>query len=434
MAVRDFKKTGRNPLAYVGVNAYSPPNIKSYDRAPTTDDYKGFFIGDMWIDESATPRNVYLLASKANNSGTWLVTSSSIATPISVSDGGTGRTTLTDGAVLVGDGTNPIELVGPGTDGQLLIGATLASPAWADLTSSGGTITITPGANTLNIEAGAAVPIQFDADAGSAVPAVGVLTVSGGTGVSTSATGSTVTIDASVDVATTYDTDSGSATPAANVITIAGGAGIDTSGAGSTVTIDVAASVATSYVTDSGTATPAANVINVVGAGTASTSASGSTITISASGSGSSVSAFNAYSSTADTNWTGDSTQAKTSFDTTTFNVGSDYSTSGNVYTAPADGKYYFETQVILSGLTSSHTSGWCSIWCPTAYSWEHNYLNVWEAMDTVNNLTALYRSKVLNLALGDTVTVQVCVTGGSKVVDVGGTQDTYFSGFKLAD
>lgn len=40
-----------------------------------------------------------------------------------------------------------------GNNGQVLIGATGASPAWANLTSTGATITITNGANTINLEA-----------------------------------------------------------------------------------------------------------------------------------------------------------------------------------------------------------------------------------------------------------------------------------------
>ena len=195
MAVKDSRLVGgRNPLAYLGTNAYSPPNTRSYDRAPTTDDCRGFYIGDMWIDQSASPENIYILVAKDAGLATWLVSNTSIALPISISDGGTGRATLTDGALLVGDGTNPVEMVGPGTDGQILISATAASPVWADLTSTGGTVTITGGAGTLNIESGAAVPIQFDGDAGSAVPALGVITIAGGIGVATSGAGSTVTI------------------------------------------------------------------------------------------------------------------------------------------------------------------------------------------------------------------------------------------------
>lgn len=74
-----------------------------------------------------------------------------LVTPISVGSGGTGRTTLTDGAILVGDDTNPIEMIGPLTDGQLLIGDTAGvSPVAATLTAGGG-IDITNGAGAITI-------------------------------------------------------------------------------------------------------------------------------------------------------------------------------------------------------------------------------------------------------------------------------------------
>ncbi len=72
--------------------------------------------------------------------------------PIEVSFGGTGLATLTAHSVQVGTGTSAITQIGVGTNGQVLIGATTADPAFATLTSSGGTITFTPGANTLNLE------------------------------------------------------------------------------------------------------------------------------------------------------------------------------------------------------------------------------------------------------------------------------------------
>ena len=61
-------------------------------------------------------------------------------------------TGLTNHAVLVGAGTSTITKLGVGTNGQVLIGATAADPAFATLTSTGGTIAFTTGANTLNLE------------------------------------------------------------------------------------------------------------------------------------------------------------------------------------------------------------------------------------------------------------------------------------------
>lgn len=119
-------------------------------------------------------------------------------------------TATTDNAVQVGNAAGTLSSLAVGTNGQVLIGATGADPAFATLTSTGGTITFTPGANSLNLEAG------------------------GGT------------------VATSYATDSGTATPSGGTLTIAGGTNINTSGAGSTVTVNLDASPSVTNLTASG--------------------------------------------------------------------------------------------------------------------------------------------------------------------------------------
>jgi len=82
-----------------------------------------------------------------------------------------------------------------GTAGQLLIGGGSA-PAWANLTSSGGSVTITNGANTINLEAsGVGGLTQLNGDTGSALPSGGVITIAGGNLLTTTASGSTVTAD-----------------------------------------------------------------------------------------------------------------------------------------------------------------------------------------------------------------------------------------------
>ena len=112
-----------------------------------------------------------------------------------VGSGGTGASSITAHAIPVGDGVNAVNEIAGGTDGQVLLAATSGDPSFATLTSTGGTILYTPGANTLNLETGASVATSYlTDDANSAVPALGVLTVAGGDNLNSKSSGSTVTL------------------------------------------------------------------------------------------------------------------------------------------------------------------------------------------------------------------------------------------------
>ena len=135
------------------------------------------------------------------------------------------------------------------SDGQLLIGAASNPRIRVNtLSSSGGTVVITNGPGTINLEAGVSVPTTFNADSGSATPAANTLILAGGTnGIDTTASGNTVTFNFDVTeqpaIATSYPCDSGTATPAANVLTLTGqNSGshpvMDTIGSGATATFE----------------------------------------------------------------------------------------------------------------------------------------------------------------------------------------------------
>jgi len=84
------------------------------------------------------------------------------------------------------------------TDGELLIGSTVAPHIRkGSLVSSDGTVTITSGAGTIDLKAGASVPTTFTAeDASTCSPIANVLNIVGttGGGINTSAAGNTLTI------------------------------------------------------------------------------------------------------------------------------------------------------------------------------------------------------------------------------------------------
>jgi len=97
--------------------------------------------------------------------------------PIAVDFGGTGVSDIPQNALMVGNGTDPILTIEPGTDGQVLLGGSGLIPAFATLTSTGGTVTFTPGPNSLNLEASGSVAITFDGNSGTATPVANNLDV-----------------------------------------------------------------------------------------------------------------------------------------------------------------------------------------------------------------------------------------------------------------
>ena len=121
-------------------------------------------------------------------------------------------TGTTDHAVQIGNASGSLDSIAIGTDGQVLIGATGADPAFATLTSGDGSITFTVGPNSLDIKAAGAGPgvTTIDADSGSCAPAGGILNVFGGENITTSAVGNTLT--AKVSGTTQYAPQMGSAT------------------------------------------------------------------------------------------------------------------------------------------------------------------------------------------------------------------------------
>lgn len=114
--------------------------------------------------------------------------------PVVVSNGGTGKTTLTDRGLVIGRGTTAVDITAAGTNGQVVIAATGANPAFATITSTGSTVAFTLGANTLNLETGSSVAKSFNTDSGTATPSAGVLSIVGSHGINTTGATNVVTI------------------------------------------------------------------------------------------------------------------------------------------------------------------------------------------------------------------------------------------------
>jgi len=83
-----------------------------------------------------------------------------------------------------------------GTNGQVIIGGGAAA-AWGTITSTGGSITVSLGANTVNLEAVGAGggATTFTSDSGNAVAAAGVILAPGGTNINTTGASNTLTVN-----------------------------------------------------------------------------------------------------------------------------------------------------------------------------------------------------------------------------------------------
>ena len=201
------RRTGLDPLAYMGVEPSMPAQFVRESRVPTTTDYENFNIGTVWLVR--TTNQVFMLVDKANLIGTWREFTAGV---------GAINTLTGDAGGAVPPTANNIDIQG----GDHFV------------------FTGNPGASLLTLTSNGTVATQFDTDAGSAIPAADILQVLGGTGVSTAGAGNTVTISAAGSVAVQIDTDvAGPVVPVAGVLEAFGGNNITTTGAGNRVTTAV---------------------------------------------------------------------------------------------------------------------------------------------------------------------------------------------------
>lgn len=233
-----IRRTGLNTLAYLGVESPTPPNFISINRDPTTTDYQGFNLGTFWLN--TTSQDLFFLSNKDNQVATWsnfsggsgaidFTTDSGTATVsadninmlggsnINTAGSGDTVTVALDNTVTItgtftangdiitdgGDFQNTAFGVGvvqsngsgvlsssTGANGQVLIGGG-AAPAWANVTSTDTSVTITNGANSINLAvnvgaAGGISNIIPDSGTSPVVPnGSGEVTFTGGTLITT---------------------------------------------------------------------------------------------------------------------------------------------------------------------------------------------------------------------------------------------------------
>lgn len=162
------KLTGKHPLAYMGVEPISPPEMISYSRSPTAADYKGHNVGTIWFTTNPVTRiasEIWMLVGLSPlGTATWkqlypgaageLTVTTDLATP-SISAAlviqllGQAGIISTTGS----GGANNIVTIGMpnGTmDGGVLISSNGGAPVWNTLTA-GNAIDIAQAPGTITI-------------------------------------------------------------------------------------------------------------------------------------------------------------------------------------------------------------------------------------------------------------------------------------------
>lgn len=295
----NWSKTGKHPLAYLGVEPTTPPQMVIEKRDPTSDDNNEFNIGTIWVVSEMD--RIWMLMDLEDGTADWVMIHPSEAAHTFNCDVGVANSS---GGVLnvfggnnirtEGDGANTLSIVlqenvsipgtltlsslgagfvrtnatgdfsviSDGTDGQVLIASTSGAPAWANLTSSDSSVVITEGSNSIDLRSvggGSGTLTTLDTESGSATPTSGVVRIIGdSSNIETSAAGNVVTIALKNNISV-----SGTITAAGDITSTSG----DISGAAITSTGLVTAG--------NGLTVSAGNITTPLGAGVVQSSAAG---------------------------------------------------------------------------------------------------------------------------------------------------------------
>lgn len=104
-----------NPLGYVGTNEVNAPELYFFTKDPTTNDYKNFELGDIWINK--TTSKVFIFTKKALNVATWTLLGAGTSSDLDSLTGDSGGTITPDTAYninLLGTAVQGISTSGSG--------------------------------------------------------------------------------------------------------------------------------------------------------------------------------------------------------------------------------------------------------------------------------------------------------------------------------
>jgi C1q domain len=420
---RAQRLNGLFPLSYTGVVPVSPVNFVMDNRAPTVNDSKNFYLGDMWLDISTQPpttRNLWVLTSLVGNLATWDNFGSGDLETLTGNSGGP-VFPLGNNINVVGDGTT-INVVGNPATNTLTISAVGAGTTETLTGNSGGAVSPLAG-NINTVGDGTTITIIGN-------PGTHTLTASTvGTGVVSSMTGNSggavFPIGGNTNVVGT------------GVITVVGNPGTHT------LTVTPSDSIASSFITNpaTGTAVPVAGALTFAGAGGIAISASGHTVTITASGTPAAQCAFLANKTATSAAVTGDGTLYTVIFDHVFFDLSSNYNPATGTFTAPTTGTYSFIFCCSFTNVSQSVKNDVDMILVVNGGPQQYLQNNQGVTGDAASNVFQGTTSFFIELNAGDTVqciAVDIIASAPAKTTGVMGNNAsnndprTTFAGYRL--
>ena len=133
-----------------------------------------------------------------------------------------------------------------------------------------------------------------------------------------------------------------------------------------------------------------------------------------------------AYVNTGVSNVTGDGTNYTVIFNSTVLNQSSSYNTSNGLFAAPTTANYLVSGFIGISNLGASHTAGIINI-VATGGNYQSSAYNYGAIRDANNNLILPFHT-ILPITNGNSISIQLTVSGGSKVVGILGSNSTFLS------
>lgn len=481
---RAQRLNGLFPLSYMGVVPVSPTNFVMDDRAPTINDSKNFYIGDMWLDTSTQPpstRNLWVLTSLVGNLATWDNFGSGDLETLTGNSGGP-VFPLGNNINVVGDGVGITIAGNPGTHALTasLVGGGVAAQSFP--TDSG--TAVPNGAGALSIKTDqftntSGASLFFEAPSANLVrlrttdllgniflgSASGNVTLTGhfnsafgpgALGVLTTGNFNTVVGNSSVSRITTGSSNSVFGKESGIFLLTGSNNIIVGSLAGNAL---VAAESSNILINNTGVAAESNTMrFGTQGGGAAQqnrafmagvrgvTTGIGDAIPVVIDSAGqlgttgitpTTPCQFGAYKSLDSNNVTGDGTFYQVICDGELYDLGNNYDPITGIFTAPSTGTYHFDTYIACHNIADQNLSG---LNIETTNVIFHSDLQSPVINKSIDNILHFQLSVDINMNAGDTTLIKIALGGGggAKVVGVtgaippGSPVATYFSGHRL--